>query len=350
MTNAAFWTDRRVLLTGHTGFKGAWLAVWLARLGAKVTGYALAPATKPNLFDLAGVGGTIDSILGDVRDPAALEAAFAKARPEIVIHMAAQALVRESYQDPIGTFATNVMGTAQVLEAIRHGTGLRAALIVTSDKCYRNHEGPEPYREDDPLGGHDPYSASKGAAEIVTAAWRDSFFPDSGPAIASARAGNVIGGGDWATDRLVPDLIRAFLAGEKAVLRYPDAVRPWQHVLDPLAGYLRLCERLAIEGREFARAWNFGPADRDSKPVRWVADRLVAGWGAGAGWVHDGTPQPHEAHMLRLDSAQAIAKLGWRPRWDVEQALDQTIAWYRRWQAGEDARALMLDQINQFGT
>lgn len=343
-----FWSGRRVFLTGHTGFKGTWLAVWLNRLGAKIFGYALPPATNPNAFDLARVGELIVDIRGDVRRRDDLGAALATTKPEIIIHMAAQSLVRESYVDPIGTLATNIMGTAHVLESARYCPDLKVVLVVTSDKCYRNAERAEPYREDQPLGGHDPYSASKGCAEIITESFRGSYFSVAGPAIASARAGNVIGGGDWAADRLVPDLIRAFTAGRRAQLRCPEAVRPWQHVLEPLHGYLALCEHLWRDGGRFAEAWNFGPAAADARPVRWIADRVSAIWGQNAGWNMDTGAQPHEARMLLLDSGKATVRLGWSPRWDADRAVEETVAWYRRWHSGEDARSLMLEQIAAF--
>ena len=294
--SSAFWHDRRVLVTGHTGFKGAWLSLWLSRLGARVTGLALAPETSPSLFTLAGLAERVDSRLGDIRSRAIVDAVVAESRPEVVFHLAAQALVRRSYADPVATYETNVMGTAHVLEAARRADGLRAVVVVTSDKCYENREWWWPYREDDALGGYDPYSSSKGCAELVTAAWRRSYFggPASPAGVASARAGNVIGGGDWAEDRLVPDCMRAFGTSTPVVIRRPAAVRPWQHVLEPLAGYLLLAERLA-EGPGFAEAWNFGPSVDDARPVSWVVDRLVRFWGGDARWAHDGSEQPHEA-------------------------------------------------------
>ena len=346
-----FWRDRRVLVTGHTGFKGAWLSLWLRRLGARVTGFALPPTTSPNLFTLAAIERRIDSQLGDVRDPAAVDAVLARSRAEVVFHLAAQALVRRSYADPVGTYATNVMGTAHVLDAARRASGLRAVVVVTSDKCYENREWWWPYREDEAMGGHDPYSSSKGCAELVTAAWRRSFFLPDGAApvgVGSARAGNVIGGGDWAEERLVPDCMRAFASGEPVVIRRPAAVRPWQHVLEPLSGYLALAERLSSDPRGFGEAWNFGPSTDEARPVAWVVDRLSRFWGDGARWEPDRGTHPHEAGLLQVDASKARARLGWTPRLSLEEGLRWTVDWYRRFGAGEDAAALTLDQIERF--
>jgi CDP-glucose 4,6-dehydratase len=346
-----FWRDRRVLVTGHTGFKGAWLSLWLGRLGARVTGFALPSTTSPNLFTLAGLERRIDSQLGDVRDASAVDAVLAQSRAEVVFHLAAQALVRRSYVDPVGTYATNVMGTAHVLDAGRRASGLRAIVVVTSDKCYENREWWWPYREVEAMGGHDPYSSSKGCAELVTAAWRRSFFLADGAepvGLGSARAGNVIGGGDWAEDRLVPDCMRAFASGEPVVLRRPAAVRPWQHVLEPLSGYLSLAERLSNDPRGFSEAWNFGPATDGARPVAWVVDQLSGFWGDGARWEPDPGTHPHEAGLLQVDASKARARLGWRPRLSLEEGLRWTVDWYRRLGAGEDAAALTLDQIERF--
>jgi CDP-glucose 4,6-dehydratase len=346
-----FWRDRRVLVTGHTGFKGAWLSLWLGRLGAHVTGFALPPATSPSLFTLAAIDRRIDSQLGDVRDLPAVDAVMARSRAEVVFHLAAQALVRRSYVDPVGTYAANVMGTAHILDAARRASGLRAIVVVTSDKCYENREWCWPYREDEAMGGHDPYSSSKGCAELVTAAWRRSFFPSDGAqpvGLGSARAGNVIGGGDWAEDRLVPDCMRAFASGQPVVLRRPAAVRPWQHVLEPLSGYLALAERLSTEPRSFGEAWNFGPATDDARPVAWVVDRLSTFWGNGARWERDSGSHPHEAGLLQVDASKARARLGWTPRLSLEESLRWTVDWYKRFGAGEDAGALTLDQIERF--
>jgi CDP-glucose 4,6-dehydratase len=346
-----YWRDRRVLVTGHTGFKGAWLSLWLGRLGARVTGFALPPTTSPNLFTMAAIEGRIDSQFGDVRDPAAVDAVIARSRPEVLFHLAAQSLVRRSYVDPVGTYATNVMGTAHILDAARRASGLRAIVVVTSDKCYDNREWWWPYREDEALGGHDPYSSSKGCAELVTAAWRRSFFLSDATkpvGLGSARAGNVIGGGDWAEDRLVPDCIRAFASGEPVVLRRPAAVRPWQHVLEPLSGYLSLAEHLSSDPQGFGEAWNFGPATDEARPVAWVVDRLSRFWGDGARWEPDRGTHPHEAGLLQVDASKARARLGWTPRLSLEEGLQWAVDWYRRCGAGEDAAALTLHQIELF--
>ncbi|HET7233281.1 MAG TPA: CDP-glucose 4,6-dehydratase [Longimicrobium sp.] len=343
-----FWRGRRVLVTGHTGFKGSWLSLWLQRMGAQVTGYALAPDTTPSLFELARVEEGMDSVTGDVRDLDALAAAFAHARPEVVFHLAAQSLVRASYQDPVGTYATNVMGTVNVLEAARRAGGVRAVVVVTSDKCYENREWVWGYRENEAMGGHDPYSSSKGCAELVTAAYRSSFFgADIGTSVGSVRAGNVIGGGDWAPDRLVPDAMRAFGAGEPLVVRNPRSIRPWQHVLEPLAGYLLLGERLCADPQA-AEGWNFGSEHDDSRPVGWVADRLAGLWGDGARWEQDPGTHPHEARSLRLDSAKARDRLGWAPRLPIGAALEWTVEWYRAAAGGADARALTEAQIQRY--
>jgi CDP-glucose 4,6-dehydratase len=346
----SFWRGKRVFITGHTGFKGAWLALWLADQGAEVTGFALAPPTKPNLFDAARVGKRIIHLVGDITQPSALTAALSRAKPEIVLHLAAQSLVRLSYDEPVSTYATNIMGTVNLLEAVRRSPGVRAVVCVTSDKCYENRETGQAYREDDPMGGYDPYSSSKGCAELVVSAYRRSFFhPDKlaehGVAVASVRAGNVIGGGDWAKDRLVPDLMRGFASGQRPLIRFPTAVRPWQHVLEPLGGYLLLAEKLYGGDPQWAEGWNFGPAESDAKPVRWVADRLAQIWGEGAGWDETGEPQPHEAGHLSLDCSKARARLGWTPAWDLAEGLSQTVAWYKGFTRGDDVADLTLGQI-----
>lgn len=346
----SFWSGRRVFITGHTGFKGGWLSLWLQSLGAELAGYALAPPTRPSLFELAAIDEHMISTIADIRDGDRLAVALAAHRPEVVFHLAAQPLVRASYVDPVGTFATNVMGTVNLLEAVRHTASVRAVVNVTSDKCYDNREWLWGYREDEPLGGHDPYSSSKGCAELITRAWRDSYFNTAdhvghGVALASARAGNVIGGGDWAEDRLIPDLLRAIAAGRPAIIRNPLAVRPWQHVLAPLSGYLLLAERLSTEGAAFAEAWNFGPDDADSRPVQWLADRLTAVWGEGARWLVDDSCQPHEARALRLDCAKARHRLGWMPRWPLSETITRIVAWQRALDAGADMRAWSLAEI-----
>jgi CDP-glucose 4,6-dehydratase len=341
--------DRAVLVTGHTGFKGGWLTLWLAELGARVHGYALAPPTEPNLFEVGHVAGALESdTRADIADLAALTAALQRCRPEVVFHLAAQPLVSEGYRDPLGTIATNVTGTAHLLAAILAGDSVRAVVVVATDKVYENPETGHPFREDDPLGGHDPYSASKAAAEIVVASYRSSFFGDGGhPArIASARAGNVIGGGDWAADRLLPDCMRAFADGEPIRLRRPDAVRPWQHVLGPVSGYLSLAARLLEStGGQFARAWNFGPDPADDATVSEVAQRVASLWGPEAEVVRGSDSQRHEAGLLRLDSALARSELGWAPAWPLQQALERTVAWQQAWRRGDDMRAVCAEQI-----
>ncbi len=346
----SFWRDKRVFLTGHTGFKGAWLALWLTDLGAKVTGYSLAPPTEPSLFEMAGVKGMLQHIEGDVRDLEKLSAAIASYQPDVVIHMAAQSLVRLSYQSPVETFDTNVMGTVKLLEAVRQAGGARSVICVTSDKCYENKETGVAYVEGDPMGGHDPYSSSKGCSELVVSAYRDSYFPadrlaSHGVAIASVRAGNVIGGGDWAKDRLLPDLMRGFASGEKTLIRFPNAVRPWQHVLEPLSGYMRLAERLWDGDPVAASAWNFGPSADDAQPVGWIADRTATIWGGSAGWRNEGQPQPHEAGTLRLNCSKARDQLNWTPAWDLDEALARTVAWYRALQDGAEMHGFTLSQI-----
>ena len=349
MMNQAFWRGRRVFITGHTGFKGGWLALWLEHLGAEITGFSLPPATDPNLFTAACVGRNLRSLIGDVREPAALCEALAGSNAEIVFHCAAQSLVRASYESPVETFATNVMGTVHMLEAMRAVHTVRAAVIVTSDKCYEEGAFGRPYRECDPLGGRDPYSSSKACAELVASAYRASFFKGvDTAAIATTRAGNVLGGGDWAPDRLVPDVVRACAAGEAVKIRYPHAVRPWQHVLEPLHGYLQLAESL-LSRSDLRDAWNFGPSDDDMKPVSEVVGSLVRRWGPGARWVVDDEAHPREAPALRLDSSRARQELGWRPRLSLETALDWTVEWYKTHLESPDrARAITLDQIKRY--
>lgn len=352
---AEFYRDRAVLVTGHTGFKGGWLATWLARLGARVTGFALPPEDDgPSYFTEARVDDDVTSRLGDLRDRAAVDAAVEAARPEVVFHLAARSLVRRSYRDPVDTWSTNVMGTAHLLEALRRSPGVRAVVVVTSDKCYENREWAYAYRENDPLGGHDPYSASKGAQEILAASWRRSFFETSSTPVglATARAGNVIGGGDWAEDRLLPDVVRALTAGQAVPVRSPDAVRPWQHVLEPLSAYLWLGRRLHEAPTAFAGSWNFGPESGGTAAVRRVVDRAVTAWGEGR-WddVSEGqAAAPHEARLLRLDCTRAATVLGWRPVLELDAAVDAAVEWYRlRHEAPDfDARAVTLDQIEGY--
>jgi CDP-glucose 4,6-dehydratase len=351
--NPAFWKDKRVLLTGHTGFKGSWLALWLQSMGSQVVGYALAPPTNPSLFEVAKVGGGMTSIIGDIRDLTQLRAVCAANRPEVVIHMAAQALVRHSYLEPVETYSTNVMGTVNLLEAVRSTDSVKAVVIVTSDKCYENREWAWGYRENEAMGGYDPYSNSKGCAELVTAAYRNSYFhpqkyAEHGVAIASGRAGNVIGGGDWADDRLIPDILRAITAGKLVNIRNPHAVRPWQHVLEPLSGYLLLAQKLHEEGAAYAEGWNFGPQAEDAKPVQWIVENLTTAWGDGASWLLDGGDHPHEAHYLKLDCSKANGQLHWHPRWRLEQALDAIIEWHRAQRDGQDMRETTLRQIDAY--
>ena len=351
--NVGFWRGKRVLLTGHTGFKGGWLALWLQSLEANVIGYALKPPTNPCLFDVADVGKGMVSIIGDIRDLDFFSAVVKEHRPEIIFHMAAQPLVRYSYDEPVETYATNVMGTVHVLEAVRRVGGVRAVINVTSDKCYENREWLWGYRENEPMGGYDPYSNSKGCAELVTASYRSSFFNSSqyeqhGVAVATARAGNVIGGGDWAKDRLIPDAMSAFLAGRSVIIRNPHAIRPWQHVLEPLLGYMVLAERLWKDGPVFAEGWNFGPNDEDAKSVEWIVDHLAQKWGAGARWELDQGANPHEAHYLKLDCSKARARLNWKPVWTLEASLNQIVDWSRSFRDASDMRGVCIRQINAY--
>ncbi len=345
-----FWRDRGVLLTGHTGFKGAWLALWLQSLGARVTGFSNGVPTQPSLYELARVGDGMDSIVGDVRDRDAVAAAVAKAAPELVFHMAAQSLVRRSFADPVETYATNVLGTVNVLDAVRvHGASVHVLVNVTSDKCYENREWEWGYREEEPMGGHDPYSSSKGCAELVTSAFRRSFFADpAGTRLASARAGNVIGGGDWGEDRLLPDIMRAALAGREVRVRNPNSIRPWQHVLSPLSGYLTLAQAL-WDSSEHACGWNFGPPEADARPVGWIIARVNELWPGELRWTLDDGVHPHEARYLKLDSSRARARLGWQPPLVLDSALRATVDWYGQLQAGADMRGVTLGQIESFG-
>lgn len=347
--SSAFWQGKKVFLTGHTGFKGSWLSLWLQRMGAQVKGFALQPPTTPALFNEANVATGMESEIGDIRDLAAITASMTAFNPDILIHMAAQPLVRLSYREPVETYATNLMGTVHVLEAARRCSNLRAIVNVTTDKCYENREWEWGYRENEPMGGHDPYSNSKGCSELVTAAYRRSFFntPNTA-ALASARAGNVIGGGDWADDRLIPDILRAFEKQQPVIIRNPLATRPWQHVLEPLSGYLILAEKLYSEGAAFAQGWNFGPRDEDVQPVEWILDHMVVHWGQGASWHLDTDPQPHEAELLKLDISKARARLHWQPQWSLAHTLDTIVDWHRAWLNGEDIRQATLAQIAQY--
>lgn len=351
--NREFWQGKRVLLTGHTGFKGSWLSLWLQSMGVELVGYALTPPTNPSLFDVAEVGSGMVSVIGDVRDLEHLRTIFAKYQPEIVIHMAAQPLVRYSYLEPVETYSTNVMGTVNLLEAVRGTSSVKAVVNVTSDKCYENREWAWGYRENEAMGGFDPYSNSKGCAELVTAAYRNSYFhPEQyeshGVAIGSGRAGNVIGGGDWAGDRLIPDMMRAITQGQPVSIRNPDSIRPWQHVLEPLSGYLILAQKLYEEGASFAEGWNFGPNDDDAKPVQWILAHLTKAWGEGASWKLDGREHPHEAHYLKLDCSKAKSRLQWHPRWSLSEAIELICTWHKEYLSGGDMRAMCLEQIKQY--
>ena len=351
--NREFWKNRRVFLTGHTGFKGSWLSLWLSTMGAEVVGYALEPPTTPSLYLQAGVDTDLHSIIGDVRDFPKLNAAIAEFKPDVVLHLAAQSVVRTGYEDPIGTYSSNVMGTVNLLEAVRLLKRKCVIVNVTSDKCYDNREWVWGYREIDPMGGHDPYSNSKGCAELVTSAYRDSYFPPDayqhhGVALASARAGNAIGGGDWTAFQLIPDLMRAFMAGESCLIRNPLSYRPWQFVLEPLRGYLLLAERLAENGAQFASGWNFGPLDEDAKPVSWIADTLQSKWGRGASWTQDSAAAAKEARALKLDVSKAADGLAWRPALRLEQTLSWIVEWYKAFEKGDNLRSTTLNQIRSY--
>ncbi len=355
MVDRSFWKGRKVFLTGHTGFKGSWLSLWLDRLGANVTGYALDPPTQPSLFEQAEVSGVLRSICADIRDFPRLKSSVAECRPEVVIHMAAQSVVRRGYEDPIETYSSNIMGTVHLLEAVRQLGQPCVVVNVTSDKCYENREWIWGYREDDAMGGHDPYSNSKACAELVTSAFRNSYFQaeDFGghrTTVASARAGNVIGGGDWTADQLIPDLMRAFLSSEPCLIRNPSAIRPWQFVLEPLRGYLLLAERLAEDPGRFDSAWNFGPAEADAKPVSWIGDRLVRLWGNHASWIEDAGMHPRESHYLKLDASKARTCLNWHPLVPLNLALEWIVEWYRAFRAGDNLGRLTRTQIERYET
>jgi len=353
MMDKSFWKNRKVLITGHTGFKGSWLCLILNKMGADVTGYALEPPTNPSLFELAHISDLMHSVTGDIRDYEKLSQTIQQVQPEIVVHMAAQPLVRESYLRPVETYQINVIGTANVLEAIRICPSVKAMVNVTTDKVYENKEWLWGYRENEPLGGYDPYSNSKACSELVTAAYRNSFFNAAEynkhhMSVASVRAGNVIGGGDWASDRLIPDFIRAILKGEKIKIRCPHAIRPWQHVLEPLTGYLMLAEKLYTDGPQYAEAWNFGPAEEDSRTVEWIVKRLCSTWGNEAAYEIDTNPQPHETNYLKLDCSKSRALLGWEPKWSLEKTIDSIIVFTKAFRQNEDIRALCYKQIKEY--
>jgi CDP-glucose 4,6-dehydratase len=345
----SFWKGKKVFVTGHTGFKGSWLSLWLQDMGAIVKGYALEPNTTPNLFTEANVGQNMDSEIGDITDLKCITDSMIAFNPEVLIHMAAQPLVRLSYKEPVLTYSTNVMGTVNVLEAARKCSKLKAIVSVTTDKCYENKEWAWGYRENEPMGGHDPYSSSKGCAELVTAAYRKSFFNENNSAfLASARAGNVIGGGDWSDDRLIPDILNAFENKESVIIRNPMATRPWQHVLEPLSGYLVLAQHLYEEGNDFAEGWNFGPKDEDCKPVNWILDKMVTKWGKGASWELDKNNNPHEAGYLKLDCSKAAIQLNWRPKWNLEDTLESIIIWHQHYLSGKNIQEQCLLEIAKY--
>ncbi len=346
--NKSFWNRKRVLVTGDTGFKGSWLCLWLESMGAIVHGAALPPPTSPSLYQIAQVGQLCDHTDIDVRSSADVANLFSRFSPDVVFHLAAQPLVRASYQSPIDTLATNVMGTANVLEASRYCGSLQGIVVVTTDKCYQNHGGIWGYREDDPMGGDDPYSCSKGCAELVSNAYRASYLKDAGIGVATARAGNVIGGGDWAIDRLVPDILRSLENDKLVRIRYPSAIRPWQHVLEPLCGYILLAERLCQQGSSYSDSWNFGPSDDDARPVQWIVEKLCQKWSGESTWILDVGNHPHESETLRLDTAKARYQLGWKPRWTLDQSLDMIVAWHKSFHHGDDMQALCKAQISEY--
>ena len=353
VVNKEFWKNKRILVTGHTGFKGSWLSLWLQNMGANVVGVSLDPPTKPCLYEQARIADEMDDLRADIRDLNNIKAIFKKYKPEIVFHLAAQSLVRYSYREPVETYQTNVMGTLNILEAIRSVESVRAAVMITTDKCYENREWEWGYRENEPMGGHDPYSSSKGCAELLIASYRDSYFPiaaydEHKTAIASVRAGNVIGGGDWAEDRLIPDIIRAVQLNTIVHIRNPNAIRPWQHVLEPLGGYIELAEKLFISGDKYAEAWNFGPKEEDAKPVQWIVKKITELWGEGAKWVIDKGEHPHEASYLKLDCSKAHTKLKWWPKWPLETALGKIIEWHKEELKGADMKLYTLNQIENY--
>jgi len=340
-----FWRGKRVLLTGHTGFKGSWFSLWLQSMGASLRGIALDPPSNPALFNVARIAEGMEHRIVDIRDFAAVKAQMDEFQPEIVIHMAAQPLFRYSYQEPIETYAINVIVTVHLLEAARYVGSVKAVINVTTDKCHENREWVWGYRENEPMGGHDPYSSSKGCSELVTSAYRLSFFEQAGIALASVRAGNVIGGGDWSVDRLIPDVLRAFETNMPVVIRSPNAIRPWQHVLEPLSGYLMLAQALYEEGEKYSSGWNFGPNDEDAKPVQWIVEQMTSKWGGDATWTQDKGDHPHEANYLKLDIYKAKSQLRWKPVWNLDQALEKIVTWHKAWLSGADMRSLCEQQI-----
>jgi len=353
VVNSEFWKNKKVLVSGHTGFKGSWLSLWLQDMGAQVIGVSLEPPTNPSLYQQARVAEGMDSLRADIRDLDKIKNIFNQYKPEVIFHLAAQSLVRYSYREPVETYQTNVMGTLNVLEAIRSIDSVRAAIMITTDKCYENQEWEWGYRENEPMGGFDPYSSSKGCAELLIASYRNSYFPNNlynehKTAIASVRAGNVIGGGDWAEDRLIPDIMRAVLVNSTINIRNPNAIRPWQHVLEPLVGYINLAEKLFISGAKYAEAWNFGPKEEDAKPVQWIVEEITKYWGEGANWIADNDEHPHEANYLKLDCSKSHAKLKWWPRWSLRTALEKIIEWHKKEQEGFDMKLCTLEQIKNY--
>lgn len=348
MIDQPFWQNKRVYITGHTGFKGSWLSLWLQSMGAEVKGYALAPVTTPSLFDVANVADNIESDIGDIRNLEQLRSSMVSFNPDILIHMAAQPLVRLSYKAPVETYETNVMGTVNVLEVARACPNLKSIVSVTTDKCYENKEREQGYGEDEPMGGHDPYSSSKGCAELVTSAYRRSFLQEKGVGLASARAGNVIGGGDWSDDRLIPDILSAFEKGDPVIIRNPKSTRPWQHVLEPLSGYLVLAQKLYEAPKLYAEGWNFGPHEDDAKPVDWILNKMVESWEGNASWALDKGAHPHEAGFLKLDISKAKSELDWQPTWHLEATLKKIIQWHQAWLNHEDMQVACLNEINEY--
>jgi CDP-glucose 4,6-dehydratase len=347
MIDKDFWKGKRVFLTGHTGFKGSWLSLWLFSLGAEVRGYSLNPSTTPSLFNEAKIDSIIDSYIGDIRDQDTLHESMVSFRPDILIHMAAQPLVRRSYEAPIETYEVNVIGTAKVLEVARSCSNLRAIVNITTDKCYENDGRAQGYKENDPMGGYDPYSSSKGCAELVASSYRRSFLQDQGVGLASVRAGNVIGGGDWADDRLIPDILRSFENGDSVIIRNPKATRPWQHVLEPLSGYLVLAQKLYKNQEEFAEGWNFGPNEQDVKPVDWILNNMIGKW-PNASWKLDENSSPHEADFLKLDISKAKSKLGWNPVWELSSTLERIVGWHKAWLNKENMQTVCLTEIEEY--
>ena len=347
MIDQKFWLGKRVFLTGHTGFKGSWMALWLAHLGSSVKGYALEPPTSPSLFKEAKVDNLIDSQIGDIRNQELLYESMVNFNPDILIHMAAQPLVRYSYTEPVETYEVNVIGTAIVLEVARSCSNLNAIINITSDKCYENEEIDKSYKEDDPMGGHDPYSSSKGCAELVTSAYRRSFLKTQNIGLASVRAGNVIGGGDWASDRLIPDILRSFELNKSVIARNPEATRPWQYGLEPLSGYLLLAQRVYDDYEKYSEGWNFGPHEKDIRSVRWILDKMISNW-PNASWSLDDNANPHEARFLKLNISKAREKLNWKPIWELDKSLERIINWHRAWKNNEDIQQLCLTEIDNF--